>query len=102
MIIAILILACLIQSVCRYETKSTLCSARKYNKDFFYHLQVKYLKVTIAKDIRMKKRITNPITKKYTYQKLPVEQLKISIRNVVKPLSCKPDKSVDELLSNVL
>ena len=32
--------------------------------------EVKYQKVTIAKDIRMKRRLTHPIIKKYTCEKM--------------------------------
>ena len=61
-----------------------------------------YLKATVAKELRMKKWVTDPTTKRFTYKKIPAEQLKISIPNVFKPLSCVSKVSMDQLISKVL
>ena len=48
--------------------------------------EVKYLRSTVAKELRIKEQVTDPTTKRFTYEKIPVEQLKISIPSTVKPL----------------
>ena len=59
--------------------------------------EVQYLKATVAGEVKIKKRVTDPATKKYKYQTLPIDTLKNSIRNIVKPNS-KPENSLEELL----
>ena len=44
-------------------------------------LELKYLKATIA-DLKIKKRITDPQTKKYKFIQLPVSELKTGIKSV--------------------
>ena len=61
--------------------------------------EVSYIKATIGKDIKMKKRVTDPVTKKYKMQPLPAETLKISIKNVLKPENESGSYSVSSLLS---
>ena len=50
-------------------------------------LEVSYLKATVASELKLRKRIQVPESGKYKMEKLPVEQLKLSIQNVLKP-SC--------------
>ena len=53
----------------------------------------------IWKEIKMKKRVTDPATKKYKMLPLPAETLKNSIRNVLKPDNDSSKHSVSTLLS---
>ena len=62
--------------------------------------EVSYIKSTIGKDIKMKKRITDPDTKKFKMIPLPSETLKNSIRNVLKPENESAQYSVQNLLTN--
>ena len=64
--------------------------------------EVNYLKATVAKEIKLKKRITNPLTKKYTYDNLSMQELKSSIRSVISPEETSQGVQIDELLANVL
>ena len=63
--------------------------------------EVKYLKATVAHELKMKKRITNPATGKYKMKQLPLDHLKGCIRNVLKPSNDLP-ASIESLLINVL
>ena len=61
--------------------------------------EVSFIKATIGKEIKMKKRVTDPVTKKFKMLPLPAETLKHSIRNVVKPENESSKHSVPILLS---
>ena len=47
-------------------------------------LEISYLRLTVAPNIRQRRRVTLP-SGKYTYEKLTIPELKISIQNAVKP-----------------
>ena len=48
-------------------------------------LEATYLKATVAKEIKLKKRVKDLDTDKFRMVSLPSEQIKQSIRNVIKP-----------------
>ena len=58
--------------------------------------EVSYLKATIASEIKLRERVK--VGDKYKMNKLPIEQLKISIQNVLQPSKSKADKTIDSLL----
>ena len=61
-------------------------------------IEVSYLKATIAKEIKLRKRVKHPVIPgKFKMEKLPVDQLKNSIRNVL-----KPDAGSTETVENLL
>ena len=62
--------------------------------------EVSYIKSTIGKNITMKKRVTDPVTKRFKMIPLPSDTLKNSIRNVIKPENDSGQYSVQNLLSN--
>ena len=62
--------------------------------------EVSYIKSTIGKDIKMKKRVTDPETKRFKMIPLPQQTLKNSIRNVLKPENESGQCSLTTLLSN--
>ena len=47
-------------------------------------LEISYLRLTVAPNIRQRRRVTLP-SGKYTYEKLTIPELKTSIQNAVKP-----------------
>ena len=61
-------------------------------------LEATYLKATIAKEIKLKKRVKDLETTKFRMVKLPLEQIKQSILNVINPKNDVSD-NVDDLLS---
>ena len=61
-------------------------------------LEATYLKATIAKEIKLKKRVKDLDTDKFRMVKLPLEQIKQSILNVINPKNDVSD-NVDNLLS---
>ena len=61
-------------------------------------LEATYLKATIAKEIKLKKRVKDLDTAKFRMVKLPLEQIKQSILNVINPKNDVSD-NVDNLLS---
>ena len=63
-------------------------------------LEVSYLKATVASELKLRKRIQVPESGKYKMEKLPVEQLKLSIQNVLKP-SGSVSSDVEKLLENL-
>ena len=64
--------------------------------------EVSYLKSTTAKEIKLRKRVKNPdIPGKFKMEKLPVDHLKTSIRNVLKP-AAEGAEAVEDLLKKVL
>ena len=63
-------------------------------------LEMKYLKATIAADLKLKNRITDPQTKKYKFIQLPVSELKTGIKSVLYPTNHQMD-SVEVLLDKV-
>ena len=66
------------------------------------HTEVKYLKATVASDLKLKRRVTNSITKKYTYENYPIAQLRLSIRNVVKPTTICNNASISEIIMDTI
>ena len=60
--------------------------------------EVTYLKLTIAPDLKLKKRVRNNETNKFQMIKIPVHQLRQSIQGVVKPLLDGQEK-LDVLLA---
>ena len=60
-------------------------------------LEATYLKATIAKEIKLKKRVKDLDTAKFRMVKLPLEQIKQSILNVINPMNDVSD-DVDNLL----
>ena len=63
--------------------------------------EVSYLKATIASELKLKKRVTDSVSKKYKMLKLPTEQLKLSIKNVLQPSNGYGADSVENLLDKV-
>ena len=61
-------------------------------------LEATYLKATIAKEIKLKKRVKDLDTAKFRMVKLPLKQIKQSILNVINPMNDVSD-DVDNLLS---
>ena len=61
-------------------------------------LEATYLKATIAKEIKLKKRVKDLDTDKFRMVKLPLEQIKQSILNVINPKNDVSDNA-DNLLS---
>ena len=62
--------------------------------------EVKYLKLTVAPDLKLKKRVKDPNNNRFKFLKLPREQLIRSIQGVVKPeAECGND--LDVLLAGV-
>ena len=61
--------------------------------------EVSYIKATVGKEIKMKKRVTDPVTKRFKMNPLPAETLKISIKNVLKPENESGSYSLSSLLS---
>ena len=47
--------------------------------------ELKYLKLTVAPDLKLKKRVKDPNNNRFKFLKLPREQLIRSIQGVVKP-----------------
>ena len=62
--------------------------------------EVTYLKLTIAPDLKLRKRVKNTQTNKYQMIKLPVEQLKMSIKSVISP-AVDVTQDLDCLLQSV-
>ena len=62
-------------------------------------LEATYLKATIAKEIKLKKRVKDLDAAKFRMVKLPLEQIKQSILNVINPKN-DVSENVDHLLSN--
>ena len=62
-------------------------------------LEFKYLKATIAADLKIKKP-TDPQTKKYEFIQLPVSELKTGIKSVLYPTNHQMD-SVEVLLDKM-
>ena len=58
-----------------------------------------YLKATIAKEIKLKKRVKDLDTDKFRMVKLPLEQIKQSILNVINPKN-DVSENLDHLLAN--
>ena len=63
-------------------------------------LERKYIKATIAADLKLKNRITDPQTKKYKFIQLPVSELKTGINSVLYATNHQMD-SVEVLLDKV-
>ena len=61
-------------------------------------LEATYLKATVAKEIKLKKRVKELDTDKFRMVKLPLEQIKQSILNVIKPQN-DVSENVEYLLS---
>ena len=61
-------------------------------------LEATYLKATVAKEIKLKKRVKDLDTDKFRMVSLPSEQIKQSIRNVIKPQN-DVSGNVENLLS---
>ena len=61
-------------------------------------LEATYLKATIAKEIKLKKRVKDLDAAKFRMVKLPLEQIKQSILNVINPKN-DVSENVDHLLS---
>ena len=62
--------------------------------------EISLIKATVGKEVKLRKKHTDPITQKITYQKLHIDILKTSIRNVVKlELS---SFLLDDILSKIL
>ena len=62
--------------------------------------EVSFLKSTVAPDLRLKKRVKNVETNRFKMVKLPVEQLKISIQGVLRPV-VEGEENLDNLLAKV-
>ena len=62
-------------------------------------LEATYLKATIAKEIKLKKRVKDLETDKFRMVKLPLDQIKQSILNVIKPQN-DVSENVEYLLTN--
>ena len=58
--------------------------------------EVTYLKATIASEIKLRERVKEG--EKYKMKKLPIEQLKVSIQNVLLPSKSKSDENINNLL----
>ena len=61
-------------------------------------LEATYLKATITKEIKLKKRVKDLDIAKFRMVKLPLEQIKQSILNVINPKN-DVSENVDHLLS---
>ena len=62
-------------------------------------LEATYLKATIAKEIKLKKRVKDLDAAKFRMVKLPLEQIKQSILNVINPKN-DVSENLDHLLAN--
>ena len=62
--------------------------------------EVKYLKLTVAPDLKLKKRMKDPNNNRFKFVKLPREQLIRSIQGVVKP-EAESGSDLDVLLAGV-
>ena len=62
-------------------------------------LEATYLKATIAKEIKLKKRVKDLDTDKFRMVKLPLDQIKQSILNVIKPQN-DVSENIEYLLCN--
>ena len=58
--------------------------------------EVTYLKATIASEIKLRERVKEG--ERYKMKKLPIEQLKVSIQNVLLPSKSKSDENINNLL----
>ena len=63
--------------------------------------EVSYLKATFASEIKLRKRVKVADSEKYKMVKLPIEQLKQSIQNVLKPVDSEKKLSVETLLGKL-
>ena len=62
--------------------------------------EVSFLKLTVAPDLRLRKRVKNVDTNRFKMLKLPVEQLKMSIQGVLRPVVAG-EEHLDNLLAKV-
>lgn len=63
-------------------------------------LEVKYLKATIASDLKLKKRVKDAVTDRYKFIQIPVSDLKTGINSVLYPTNQHTD-SVENLLDKL-
>ena len=61
--------------------------------------EVSLIKATVAKEVKLKKRYIDPTSKKITFQPLPLDVLKNSVRNVIKPQNST--SSLSTVLQNI-
>ena len=59
-----------------------------------------YLKVTIAKDLRLKHKVNAGVGSKYKFQNFPRHDLETGMRNVLQPAK-GPIQSVESLLAKM-
>jgi hypothetical protein len=82
-------------------TKDSLSSLDTLT-DAQIQLEVKYLKLTIAPELKLRHRVKdNQNPGKYKLPLIPVEQMKINIMNIINPGMTAPIASLDILLSNI-